>query len=53
MWRVFNMGVGFVLVAEPEAERMLVRLCESKGFDAARIGVVSASSGETRFAWAD
>jgi phosphoribosylformylglycinamidine cyclo-ligase len=54
MWRVFNMGCGFVLVAAPEQAEAAINVLNTAGFGAFRLGVVEeAVPGWPRFDWAD
>lgn len=50
MWRVFNMGVGFVLVAEASSGQDLIEAISGHGLRCASIGKVTTSSGGSRFA---
>lgn len=52
MWRVFNMGVGFVLVVEAAQSDAVIEVASQLGFGAAAIGKVEERSGG-RLAWLD
>jgi phosphoribosylformylglycinamidine cyclo-ligase len=53
MWRVFNMGCGFVLVMEPEAVEAALSTLAAAGFPAFRLGMVTGATDSNGFAWAD
>ena len=48
MYRVFNMGVGFVVVVPETAEERSIQAVESAGYSAQRIGNVTADAGRVR-----
>ncbi|MDQ4094985.1 MAG: phosphoribosylformylglycinamidine cyclo-ligase [Actinomycetota bacterium] len=48
MYRVFNMGVGFVVVARPEDEKAAVDAIAARGHAAQRIGTVTDEAGIVR-----
>lgn len=53
MWHVFNMGVGFVLVA-PDAEAgKIIDCCENNSYSAKVIGNVAAEPTGPRLVWGD
>ncbi|RJS83700.1 phosphoribosylformylglycinamidine cyclo-ligase [Candidatus Bathyarchaeota archaeon] len=45
MFMVYNMGVGFEVIARPEAEDEIISICENFGLEAKRIGRCERSSG--------
>ncbi|MEA2499794.1 MAG: phosphoribosylformylglycinamidine cyclo-ligase [Actinomycetota bacterium] len=45
MFRVFNMGVGFVVIVRSDSESETVQQLGAAGYDALRIGTVSANEG--------
>jgi phosphoribosylformylglycinamidine cyclo-ligase len=54
MWRVFNMGCGFVLVAAQEQADQVLDVLHTAGFSAFRLGIVEeAAPGWPRFGWTD
>ncbi|MCZ6699511.1 MAG: phosphoribosylformylglycinamidine cyclo-ligase [Planctomycetota bacterium] len=50
MYRVFNMGIGFVLVVRPTFARSIVRRLNRLGESAYRIGTIRRGSGKLRWA---
>jgi phosphoribosylformylglycinamidine cyclo-ligase len=50
MWHVFNMGVGFVLIVAPDAERQVLDLLNRHSEEAFVIGAVEENS-SARFRW--
>ncbi|NPB01228.1 MAG: phosphoribosylformylglycinamidine cyclo-ligase, partial [Crenarchaeota archaeon] len=48
MYRVFNMGIGMVLVAEPEISGEIVKTCQAHGYRAHIIGKIVDGSGKIR-----
>jgi phosphoribosylformylglycinamidine cyclo-ligase len=50
MWRVFNMGVGFVLVVAPPQAAAVRELLQAAGYSAQTIGSVEPRTGQ-RFDW--
>jgi phosphoribosylformylglycinamidine cyclo-ligase len=54
MWRVFNMGCGFVLVAAQDQAGRALDVLNAAGFSAFRLGIVEdAVPGWPRFAWSE
>jgi phosphoribosylformylglycinamidine cyclo-ligase len=53
MWRVFNMGVGFVLLADEASAASIVELLVNSGFKARQIGTVTGSKDDTRLVWSN
>jgi len=47
MYRVFNCGIGFVLVVPPEAVEEVESVCRGLGDTVYRIGIIEASSGNS------
>ena len=50
MFRVFNMGIGLVLVATPDRADSALRLAEAQGDNAFRIGVIEKGERGVRYA---
>ena len=50
MYRVFNMGVGFVIITAPDQEKATIEAIQARGHDAQRIGVVTKEAGIVRLA---
>lgn len=50
MYRVFNMGVGFVIITNPDQEKATIEAIQARGHDAQRIGVVTEEAGIVRLA---
>lgn len=48
MYRVFNMGVGFVVVTRPENESAAIDALKARGHEAQRIGTVTDEAGIVR-----
>lgn len=48
MWRVFNMGVGFVLVIKPEDEKGVLEQLRAMDFEAMCIGTIQEKAGNER-----
>ncbi|NPA69906.1 MAG: phosphoribosylformylglycinamidine cyclo-ligase, partial [Crenarchaeota archaeon] len=48
MYRVFNMGIGMVLVAEPEISGEILRTCQEHGYRAHIIGKIVEGSGKIK-----
>ncbi|RMG37008.1 MAG: phosphoribosylformylglycinamidine cyclo-ligase [Planctomycetota bacterium] len=48
MWRVFNMGIGFCIIAASDAAGDLTAVLQSRGVDARVIGEVTAGEGRVR-----
>ncbi len=46
MYRVFNMGIGMVLIAEPEISGEIIELCQKHGYRAQVIGKIVNGSGK-------
>ena len=46
MYRVFNMGIGFVVIVENTDEETAMRAIESAGYSATRIGAVTEDAGD-------
>jgi phosphoribosylformylglycinamidine cyclo-ligase len=53
MWHVFNMGVGFVLIAAPSSVDAILARLHEKGYDARAIGDVAPATAEARLEWLD
>lgn len=53
MWRVFNMGVGFVLIVAEDTENDISGLINGAGFRSHRIGSVIRSVGDQRLVWSN
>ncbi len=53
MWRVFNMGVGFVLLVEQSAAESVVTAAQKAGNRVQQIGTVVASDSAERLVWSD
>ncbi len=51
MWHVFNMGVGFVVVAKSDEADQVMEFCKERQYGAAVIGDVARSDGGSRFIW--
>lgn len=51
MYRVFNMGTGFVIISDPEATQGITALLQHAGVAASQIGAVVTS--DVTFAWAE
>ncbi|MGI5900876.1 MAG: phosphoribosylformylglycinamidine cyclo-ligase [Desulfitobacteriia bacterium] len=45
MFRTFNMGIGFVIIIDPEEEKGITRFLKAKGEEAIRIGSVISGQG--------
>jgi phosphoribosylformylglycinamidine cyclo-ligase len=50
MARVFNLGIGLVLVVSPDRAETVMRLAEEKGDRAFRIGLVEKGARQVRYA---
>lgn len=46
MYRVFNMGIGFVVVVAPEDGDRVIEVLAGEGYRASRVGVVTEDAGE-------
>lgn len=53
MWQVFNMGVGFVLIAAPDAADAVMKIAGEQSFAAQVIGDIAPSDSKARFYWLD
>ncbi len=50
MWHVFNMGIGFILIAHPTTAPAIQAACQARGFDACLIGTVESETAGPRVA---
>jgi phosphoribosylformylglycinamidine cyclo-ligase len=53
MWQVFNMGVGFVLIAAPDAVDAVLASVSEQSFAAQVIGDIAPADSGARFEWLD
>jgi phosphoribosylformylglycinamidine cyclo-ligase len=53
MWHVFNMGVGLVLIAAPEAAETILASAAELGLSAHVIGDIAPAKAGARFEWLD
>jgi phosphoribosylformylglycinamidine cyclo-ligase len=48
MYQVFNMGIGFVVIARPDQQTAVLEAIQARGHEAQRIGVVTKEAGVVR-----
>jgi phosphoribosylformylglycinamidine cyclo-ligase len=53
MWRVFNLGVGFVLLVDQTAAQAVAELIATSGNRVQQIGKIVVAPGAERLVWSD